>query len=189
MSYSDNNVYYDPYDNDSSCNFTSQPTSISEFNSYPCTSGYQRSGRAIVASGSSGTPVFLPSVDIGDLGDSPIPVASATIDTRGLRNPKIIVLFTGAIGLPATAIANVSFELSKACNNGASQRIGSSFTFTGTPIVSSFSNSAVSFQHFDCSSCPGCCTYTVSIAPRSTTVTLGPASVGGTITVFAIEGN
>lgn len=143
-------------------------------------------GKAILSCGAGG-PVFLPSVDIGDLGDSPIPVASANINTSALCDAKILLTFTGSIGLPATAFASISFVITKTCDNGSPQSVGSSYTFTATPIVDSFSVTSFSFQFCDCNSCDGCCTYTVSIAPRSSTLTLGPASVGGTLSILAVE--
>ncbi len=98
---------------------------------------------------------------------TPRSLGCVTIDTSCLKNPVVKFEFDSIIkyedkenDLPSTLI----FGLFKTCDDRQEIQCGAweyVVTFTGSPnreIATSFN-----FNHCECNSCPGCCTYIVKI--------------------------
>ena len=113
---------------------------------------------------------------------NPYPVASVTVDTRNLKNPKVLIHFTSLINAPAGVIPNITFRIRKCCN-GCSQLVGGSYT--SSAAVNVLSGKTFEFQFCDCGDCCGCCTYTVEIS--NATLAQAGTSVSAQISAIAVE--
>lgn len=148
-----------------------------------CCNNSPEPGRALLACGSGGAgPLPIISTPIS----RPIPVASVSIDTRRMQDPKVLLSFNALISLPATIAVTLNFIITKTVGNGSPQPVGGTFTFS--EIVSFLEAESFSFQHCDCSPCPGCTTYTVQIEPSSLIAeTAGLTITNATLSALAVE--
>ena len=140
-------------------------------------------GRALLSCGSGGVgPLPILSTQLS----RPIPVASVSIDTTNLSNPRILLTFTSLIVLPATILVNLNFIIEKAVEGGSPQEIGGTHTFA--KLVSVLESESFCFQYCDCSPCHSCTTYTVKIEPSSLIAeTAGLTITNATLTALAVE--
>lgn len=155
---------------------------------YPsCGCGYccdpQEPGRAILNVGCGGVgPLPIISTPLS----RPIPVASVSIDTSGMCNPKVLITFTGIISLPATIAVNLNFIIVKTTEHGSPQPIGGTLTFS--EIASVLESESFAFQHCDCN--PGCgnITYTVQLETTSLIAeTAGLTITNAILSALAVE--
>ena len=140
-------------------------------------------GRAILSSGAGGVgPMPIISTPLS----RPIPVASVSIDTTNMCNPKVLLTFTALIVLPATILVNLNFILVKTVDGGAPQPIGGTHTFA--EIASVLESESFAFQYCDCSPSVGGTTYTVELEPSSLiSVTAGLTITNATLSALAVE--
>ena len=140
-------------------------------------------GRAILACGSGGAgPLPMVSTQLS----RPIPVASVSIDTTNMCNPKILLTFTALIVLPATIMVNLNFIIVKTTDGGAPQEIGGTHTFA--QVANVLESESFGFQFCDCTPSSGATTYTVKLAPSSLiSVTAGLTITNATLCALAVE--
>ena len=75
-----------------------------------CHNNSPEPGRALLSCGSGGIgPMPIISTPLS----RPIPVASVSIDTTNMCNPKVLLTFTSLICLPATILVNLNFIIVK----------------------------------------------------------------------------
>lgn len=131
----------------------------------------------------SGSAGPLPILDLAGASIvNPYPVASVSVDLRGMKRPNVLITFTGLVSIPLGALANISFRLLKSCN-GASQAIGGNYNYTSALEV--LHSETFSFQTCDCGECCDCVTYTVEIA--NATLAQAGATVSGTVSAVAVD--
>lgn len=141
----------------------------------------QKPGKSILNCGCGGVgPLSVISAPL----NSPIPVASTSIDTRCMECPRVLLHFTAQINLPAGATATLNFIISRTDKCGCPQNIGGTFTFTTT--TTALASESFSFQYCDCNPCPDCTTYTVELDPAEVTVA-GVTITNATISALAVE--
>ncbi|OOM76456.1 hypothetical protein CLPUN_26880 [Clostridium puniceum] len=140
-------------------------------------------GRSLLSCGSGGVgPLPMISTQLS----RPIPVASVSIDTTNMCNPKILLTFTCLIVLPATIMVNLNFVIVKTTDGGAPQEIGGTHTFS--EIASVLESESFCFQYCDCSPCHSCTTYTIKLEPSSLIAeTAGLTITNATLTALAVE--
>ena len=140
-------------------------------------------GRSLLSCGSGGVgPLPILSTQLS----RPIPVASVSIDTTNMCNPRILLTFTSLIVLPATILVNLNFIIEKTVDGGAPQEIGGTHTFA--KLVSVLESESFCFQYCDCSPCTSCTTYTVKLAPSSLIAeTAGLTITNATLCALAVE--
>jgi hypothetical protein len=114
---------------------------------------------------------------------NPYSVASVTLNLKGLRNPSVLVTFTGLINVPIGALPNITFRMRKSCN-GASQAVGGSYTYSSA--VDALHSETFCFQVCDCGECCDCVTYTVEIS--NATLAQAGTTVSGTVSAIAADG-
>lgn len=140
-------------------------------------------GRAILNVGSGGVGL-LPIISTPL--SRPIPVASVSIDTTNMCNPKILLTFSALIVLPATILVNLNFIIVKTIDGGAPQPIGGTYTFA--ELAGALESESFSFQYCDCSPSTGGTTYTVQLEPSSLiSVTAGLTITNATLSALAVE--
>ena len=140
-------------------------------------------GRALLSCGSGGVgPLPILSTQLS----RPIPVASVSIDTTNMCNPRILLTFTSLIVLPATILVNLNFVIEKTVDGGAPQEIGGTHTFA--KLVSVLESESFCFQYCDCSPSTDGTTYTVKLAPSSLIAeTAGLTITNATLCALAVE--
>jgi hypothetical protein len=150
---------------------------------YPAYNSGQEPGRAILNVGCGGVgPLPIISTPIS----RPIPVASVSIDTSCMCNPKVLLTFTSIISLPATVAVNLNFTIVKSVENGSPQPIGGTLTFS--EIASVLESEAFSFQHCDCNAAYGNITYTVQLETTSLIAeTAGLTITNAILSALAVE--
>ena len=77
----------------------------------------------------------------------PISVVSVTLDAGNLRNPSILLTFTGMVNLPIGVSVTLNFEVIRVKDNGAPIKVGPTHTFSS--IVSVLESESFAFQFFD----------------------------------------
>ena len=165
---SENERGYEYYDNHPSCRI---------YNNSP------EPGRALLSCGSGGIgPMPIISTPLS----RPIPVASVSINTSRLCNPKVLLTFTSLICLPATILVSLNFIIIKTIDGGAPQAIGGTHTFS--ELASVLEAESFCFQYCDCSPSVGGTTYTVELEPSSLiSVTAGLTITNATLSAIAVE--
>lgn len=140
-------------------------------------------GRALLNVGSGGIgPMPIISTPLS----RPIPVASVSIDTTNLCNPKVLLTFTSLICLPLDILVNLSFTIVKTVGDGAPQSIGPTNTFA--EVASVLESESFSFQYCDCNPAYGNTTYTVQLEPTSLiAVTAGLTITNAVLSALAVE--
>lgn len=131
----------------------------------------------------SGAAGPLPVMDLAGASIvNPYPVASVTVDLRGMRRPNVLITFTSLVSIPLGALANISFRIIRSCN-GTSQAIGGSYNYTSAIEV--LHSETFTFQTCDCGVCCDCVTYTVEIS--NATLAQAGATVSGTVSAVAVD--
>lgn len=140
-------------------------------------------GRALLNVGSGGIgPMPIISTPLS----RPIPVASVSIDTSNMCNPKVLLTFTSIIALPADILVNLNFIVIKTVGDGSPQPIGGTFTFAETVTV--LESESFAFQLCDCNPAYSNTTYTVQLEPSSLiAVTAGLTITNATLSALAVE--
>jgi len=140
-------------------------------------------GRALLNVGSGGVgPLPVISTPLS----RPIPVASVSIDTGRMCNPKVLLTFTSIISLPVGILVNLNFTLIKTVGDGAPQPIGGTFTFAESVEV--LESESFSFQFCDCNAAYDNTTYTVQLEPSSLiSVTAGLTITNAVLSALAVE--
>lgn len=149
-----------------------------------CDSSRREAGKAILNCG-CGSVGPLPILDLAGASIiNPYSVASVTIDTRGLKNPTVLINFTALINVPIGVLPNITFRLVK-CMNGCSQAIGGSYTYSDA--FDALHSESFAFQFCDCEDCCGCATYSVEIS--NATLAQAGTMISGNISALAVEKN
>lgn len=140
-------------------------------------------GGSILSVGTGGTGPFpIISTPLS----RPIPVASVSINTGRLCNPKVLLTFTSLICLPATIAVNLNFIIVKTIDGGAPQAIGGTYTFA--EIASFLESESFCFQYCDCNPSPRGTTYTVQLETSSLIAeTAGLTITNATLSALAVE--
>jgi hypothetical protein len=161
---------YDYYDSHPSC-----------YRDYDDTS--TEPGRAVLNVGHGGIgPMPVISTPLS----RPIPVASVSIDTSRLCNPKVLLTFTCLICLPANICVNLNFVVIKIVDGGSPQAIGGTHTFS--EVASVLESESFCFQYCDCNPSYRNTTYIVELEPSSLiAVTAGLTITNATLSALAIE--
>lgn len=169
MSYnSENESDYECYDTRPACRY---------YNRAP------EPGRALLNVGSGG---IGPMPAISTPLSRAIPVASVSLDTSNMCNPKVLLTFTSIIVLPANILVNLNFIVVKTVGDGAPQPIGGTFTFADT--VSVLESESFGFQLCDCNPAYDNTTYTVQLEPSSLiSVTAGLTITNAVLSALAVE--
>lgn len=160
-----------------------------EYDNYPCSCyckpyyNAPEPGRALLNVGSGGIgPMPIISTPLS----RPIPVASVSIDTTNMCNPKVLLTFTSLISLPADILVNLNFIIVKTVGDGSPQAIGGTHTFA--KVVSVLESESFTFQYCDCNPAYGNTTYTVQLEPSSLiAVTAGLTITNATLSALAVE--
>lgn len=140
-------------------------------------------GRALLNVGSGGAGPFP---TLSTQLSRPIPVASVSIDTSNMCNPKVLLIFTSLISLPLDAVVTLNFTILKTVGDGAPQPIGGTYTFAEMATV--LAAESFSFQLCDCNAAFGNTTYSVQLEPSSLiSVTAGLTITNATLTALAVE--
>ena len=149
-----------------------------------CCPGHPLATKSILACGQgSGFSIPIPSALNPTF--NPIPVASATIDTTCLCDPKVKIDFNsiinyralisavGTLGSPLT----ITFQLSKTCCDGSKISLGSwDYSYATVALATNITNS-FGFSYCECNPCPGCCVYTVDIVRATGGIITGAAGL------------
>jgi len=140
-------------------------------------------GRSLLSCGAGGAGPFpIISTPLS----RPIPVASVSIDTTNMCNPRVLLTFTSIIILPATILVNLNFVIEKTVDGGAPQEIGGTHTFA--KLVSVLESESFCFQFCDCTPSTGGTTYTVKLSPSSLIAeTAGLTITNATLCALAVE--
>ena len=140
-------------------------------------------GRALLNVGSGGVgPLPIISTPLS----RPIPVASVSINTSRMCNPKVLLTFTGIISLPVGILVNLNFIVVKTVGDGAPQPIGGTFTFAESVEV--LEAESFAFQLCDCNPAYDNTTYTVQLEPTSLiSVTAGLTITNAVLSALAVE--
>lgn len=156
------------------------------YDTHPACRYYNRApepGRALLNVGSGGIgPMPIISTPLS----RPIPVASVSLDTSNMCNPKVLLTFTSIISLPADILVNLNFIVVKTVGDGSPQPIGGTFTFAET--VSVLESESFCFQLCDCNPAYDNTTYTVQLEPSSLiSVTAGLTITNAVLSALAVE--
>jgi len=138
---------YEYYDNHPSCRI---------YNNSP------EPGKALLSCGSGG---IGPMPKSSEHSSNPIQVASVSIDTSRLCNPRVLLNFTCVIGLPEDIEVTLNFVIIKTIDCGVPQAIGGTHTFIEK--ADKLESESFCFQFCDCNPSVGGITYTVKIDPSS----------------------
>jgi len=122
---------------------------------------------------------------ITTLFSDPITVVSVTLDADRLRNPSILLTFTGIVNLPLGISVTLNFELLRSRGGGAPVNVGSTYTFSTTVVV--LEAESFAFQFFDSNLDPGTYTYTVVLSTNSIIdITPGLTIVNATLSALGV---
>lgn len=144
----------------------------------------QESSREMLLSVNTGGAGPLPLT--GNPLNSPINVVSTSIDTRRFKRSTNLLIFTTLISLPAGAVVQLHFDITRSVDGGGSTQIGSTYTFEATANTA-FSQS-FAFQFADGDLEGGSYTYSVQLSPNSTISGTGGTTISNaTLTVFAVR--
>ncbi|WP_026887807.1 DUF4489 domain-containing protein [Clostridium beijerinckii] len=177
---------YDCCDNRPSYTYSDNRPSYTYSDNRPSCRCYNRApepGRALLNVGSGGVgPLPIISTPLS----RPIPVASVSIDTTNMCNPKVLLTFTSIISLPVDILVNLNFTIIKTVGDGSPQPIGGTFTFAET--VSVLESESFSFQFCDCNPAYDNTTYTIQLEPTSLiAVTAGLTITNAVLSALAVE--
>lgn len=143
----------------------------------------KKPGKSVLNCG-CGSAGPLPILDLAGASiKNPFSVASVTLNTKCLRNPKILLRITALISAPLDVLTSITFRVKKCCSDGCSQYVGGSYT--SSSLINALSGKSFEFQICDCSVCCECCTYTLEIS-NATLAQIG-TTVSGQITALAVE--
>lgn len=143
----------------------------------------QEAGKAIISCG-CGSAGPLPILDLAGASiRNPYSVASVTLNTKGLKNPKVLIHVTALINAPIGIITSLTFRLRKCCKDGCSQNVGGSYT--SSSAINVLSGKSFEFQICDCNECADCCTYTLEIS--NATLAQAGTTVSAQISALAVE--
>lgn len=151
------------------------------------TGGTGRSQRNIVqlnasTGGAGPLPIFT------TLLANPINVVNVSVDTRGMRDPSILLDFSSIISLPIGISVTLNFEVTRSLNGGAPVNVGSTYTFS--TLVEVLEAEAFGFKLFDSSVAPGLYTYSVRLSTNSfVDVTPGLTVNNATLSALAVDNN
>jgi hypothetical protein len=140
-------------------------------------------GRALLNVGAGGIgPMPIISTPLS----RPISIASVSIDTTRLCNPKVLLTFTSLVVLPVGILVNLNFIIVKTVGDGAPQAVGPTNTFAEVATV--LESESFSFQYCDCNPAYGNTTYTVQLEPTSLiSVTAGLTITNAVLSALAVE--
>lgn len=128
----------------------------------PC-NYYSNLNRRIAASSSTGGAGPLPVINT--LLADPINVVSTSINTSGMSDTTNLLIFTCTVNLPLGISVNLNFQINRLRNDGASIKVGPTFTFATLATV--LESEAFAFQFADNNVSAGDYTYAVEISTNS----------------------
>ena len=128
----------------------------------PC-NYYSNLNRHITASSSTGGAGPLPVINT--LLAAPINVVSTSISTGGMSDTTNLLIFTSTINLPLGISVSLNFQINRLRNDGASIKVGPTFTFATQAVI--LESEAFAFQFADNNVPSGDYTYSVEISTNS----------------------
>ena len=128
----------------------------------PC-NYYSNFNRHITASSSTGGAGPLPVINT--LLAAPINVVSTSINTSGMSDTTNLLIFTCTVNLPLGISVNLNFQINRLRNDGASIKVGPTFTFATLATI--LESEAFAFQFADSNVSAGDYTYAVEISTNS----------------------
>ncbi len=144
----------------------------------------RRDDRAVQLNASTGGAGPLPIITT--LLAAPIPVVDVTIDTKGMRNPAVLLNFTSIISLPVGISVTLNFELKRSLDGGPPVSVGSTYTFS--TLVTVLEAESFGFQFFDNNLAPGLYTYSVQLSTNSIIdITPGVTVTNATLSALAVD--
>ncbi|MDF2614682.1 MAG: hypothetical protein K0S71_2468 [Clostridia bacterium] len=148
-----------------------------EYNRRPC-------AQKVALNASTGG--FGPLPIITTLLAAPIPVVDVSIDTRGMRNPTVLLNFTSIISLPLGISVTLNFRILRSKNGNTPVPVGSTYTFS--TIVDVLEAESFAFQYADIDVAPGEYTYSVELSTNSIIdITPGLTGVNVTLSALAVD--
>jgi len=115
----------------------------------------------------------------------PITVVSVTLNAGKLRDPSILLHFTGIVSLPLGISVTLNFEVLRVKDNGAPIKVGSTYTFSTLATV--LESESFAFQLFDAGLEPGTYTYSVVLSTNSIIdITPGLTIVNATLSALGV---
>jgi len=116
----------------------------------------------------------------------PITVVSVTLDADELKDPSILLTFTGLVSLPLGISVTLNFEVLRLKDNGAPVKVGSTYTFSTLATV--LEAETFAFQLFDAGLEPGSYTYSVVLSTNSIIdITPGLTIVNATLSALGVD--
>lgn len=114
----------------------------------------------------------------------PINIVTTSIDTEEFCRPSILLTFTAIISIPLGALVNLNFHVVRSSDDGE-VNVGPTFTFARTVAV--LEAESFAFQVFDSNLAPANYTYSVRLAPSSTTTVAGLTINNATLSLLAVD--
>ncbi|QUI23188.1 DUF4489 domain-containing protein [Vallitalea pronyensis] len=147
-----------------------------------CKPVHPKPKKSLLACGSgSGNTTFTSSSD-----DTPFQLAHVTVDTSCLCKPVVDIEFSSTVRFEALenigSAAQLRYELVRVCADGTPVTIGL-WILDKLPILNVASIETFSFNYCDCTTCPGCCDYFVTVMPITFTSEGTLPDINGTVTV------
>ena len=84
----------------------------------------KKPGKSVLNCG-CGSAGPLPILDLAGASiRNPFSVASVTLNTKCLKNPKVLLRITALISAPLDVLTSITFRVKKCCSDGCSQYVG-----------------------------------------------------------------
>ncbi|OJU18782.1 MAG: hypothetical protein BGN88_09655 [Clostridiales bacterium 43-6] len=116
----------------------------------------------------------------------PISVVDVSINANGMKNPSILLHFSGIISLPVGISVTLNFQIQRSLNGEGPIDVGSTYTFA--TLVTALESEAFGFQFFDPDVAPGNYTYSVQLSTNSVIdITPGLTIVNATLSALAVD--
>ncbi len=142
------------------------------------------SGTKVVLNAATGGAGPLPIITT--LLAEPITVVSVTLDAEELRDPSILLTFTGIVSLPLGISVTLNFEVLRLKDDGAPVKVGSTYTFSTLATI--LESESFAFQLFDTGLDSGTYTYSVVLSTNSIIdITPGLTIVNATLSALGVD--
>lgn len=109
--------------------------------------------------------------------DAPFQLAFVTLDTTCLKRPEILIKFSSIVRVERldddeSLTVRLQYELSRACEDGDTISLGTWLFERVDATISEFTNAieeSFNFIFCECTNCPRCCDYFVTVTPLEIT--------------------
>ncbi|AOR23779.1 DUF4489 domain-containing protein [Clostridium taeniosporum] len=144
-----------------------------------------KAGRAILKC-SCGGYAPIPVISNNALGTvKPLPLASVSIDTKGLKCPTTLLTFTCEIKSVIDVSLRLNFLIKKTSKSGCCEYICGTHSFSD--VIEFAGTQTFSFQVCDKSLCDDCVTYSIEYVPIDFILNVGGSINNATLTALAVE--